>query len=216
VGTVLASTIIGRAQTIFVDTGSTRWPTAECLDWLNAGQVEIATIASESFAQATVVPLIAGTKQSAPTGTILILRPVRNMGSDGATPGEPIRQVAQKTLDAFRMTWHTDAQNAVTKNFVYDPSVRGTFYVHPPAVAGQKIELMLVPTPTNVAASSNAITIDDMYQNVLLDYILYRGFSKDIEIPGTPQRAAAHRAAFENSLGLNQKTIGAVDQKEVQ
>jgi hypothetical protein len=215
-GTVLASTIIGRAQTLFVDTNATRWPTAECLDWLNAGQIEIVTMAPESFAVSGVLTLIAGTKQTTPANTIMLVRPVRNMGSDGATPGEPIRAISQKTMDSLRMTWHTDTPNSVTKNFMYDPGVRNTYFVHPPAVAGQKIEVVYVPLPTNVGSSGSAITLDDFYQNALLDYIMYRGFSKDIELPGAPSKAAEFYQLFRQGIGVGEKPLAAVAEKEPQ
>jgi hypothetical protein len=205
-GTVLASTLITRAQNIVVDTGTgTRWLAAEWLDWLNAGQWEIASICSDAFTKASNATLVAGTRQTVPTDCILVLHPTRNMGSDGATPGAPIRSVSEKVLDAAVPDWHT-ATADVTSDFAYNPSLRNVFWVYPPAVAGNKIELVYVGAPAAVTASGNPISIDDVYQNALTDYMLYRAFSKDIEVDGTVPRAAGHRSVFESALAEISKT----------
>jgi len=46
------------------------------------------------------------------------------------------------------------------------------------------------------------INIDDIYANALVDYMLYRAYSKDAEYAGNAQRAVAHYTAFSNSLGV--------------
>lgn len=51
------------------------------------------------------------------------------------------------------------------------------------------------------------ITLDDIYANALLDYILYRAYSKDADYAGNSQRAISAYTAFLRS-------IGKMDQKE--
>lgn len=45
------------------------------------------------------------------------------------------------------------------------------------------------------------ITLDDIYANALLDYILYRAYSKDADYAGNAQRAIAAYEAFLRSIG---------------
>lgn len=52
------------------------------------------------------------------------------------------------------------------------------------------------------------ITIDDIYSNSLLDYVLYRAYMKDADYAANADRALAAYAAFQKSLGM-------LDQKEV-
>jgi hypothetical protein len=46
-----------------------------------------------------------------------------------------------------------------------------------------------------------SIALNDIYANVILDYVLYRAYSKDSDYAGNAQRAANHYTAFNNSLG---------------
>ncbi|MCK7581011.1 MAG: hypothetical protein MZV65_38935 [Chromatiales bacterium] len=46
------------------------------------------------------------------------------------------------------------------------------------------------------------IKLDDIYANAILDYVLYRAYSKDAEYAANAQRAALHYQAFTNALGV--------------
>jgi len=75
--------------------------------------------------------------------------------------------------------------------------------VYPPqhATAGQ-VEEVYSASPTDLSALTDTITLDDIYSGVLLDYILYRAYSKDADLsPSAPQRAVAHYNSFLSSLG---------------
>ena len=52
--------------------------------------------------------------------------------------------------------------------------------------------------------------VPDIYGNVVLDYILYRAYSKDSEFAGNQTRAASHYAAFAASLEMEIKATLAV------
>lgn len=49
------------------------------------------------------------------------------------------------------------------------------------------------------------ISIDDIYANALLDYVLYRAYQKDADYAANNQRALAAYESFLNSLGLRDK-----------
>ena len=90
---------------------------------------------------------------------------------------------------------------STTTNYVYDPYTPYSFYVYPPATAGNKIELIYAATPTDLASADAVITIKDSYRNPLLDYVLFRSFAEDGEIEGAGARAMAHKQAFDQFLG---------------
>lgn len=46
------------------------------------------------------------------------------------------------------------------------------------------------------------ISIDDIYANALIDYVLYRAYSKEADFAANAQIAAAHYAAMAGSLGV--------------
>jgi len=49
-------------------------------------------------------------------------------------------------------------------------------------------------------ATTTTINLDDTYANPLLDYMLYRAYSKDAEQAGNAQRAMAHYQAMADAI----------------
>ncbi len=58
---------------------------------------------------------------------------------------------------------------------------------------------------TGSARICGTIQIDDVYANALLDYVLYRAYSKDADYAGNAQLAVSHYQAFSNSLGVKKQ-----------
>lgn len=210
--TILASAILDKAEVLLQDTTNVRWTSAELLGWLNDGQREIVSVRPDANPTVANITLVTGTKQSLPSTAYQLLDIVRNMGSGGTTPGRAVRKVPQELLDSQVPEWHAAAANAVTLHYTYDPRTPRTFYVYPPAVAGQQLESKYSTAPTDVAAVGNAITIDDIYHNALLDYVMYRAYLKDFELTGNDTRAKAYRDRFEATLGLKAKADAASQQ----
>lgn len=204
-GTILASVIIAKGRVILQDPTAIRWPDSELLKHLNEGQRYICAQRPDASSILGNLTLIAGTKQSLPAGETRLLDVKRNMGADGATAGAPIRLTSQEILDAQVPDWHSRAQNAVTQHYVYDERSPTNYYVFPPAVANQKIEALRSKPPTDIATVNDVITLDDIYEPLLLDYMLYRAWQKDAEYAADPQRSAFHLNAVNAALGIKIK-----------
>jgi hypothetical protein len=185
--------LVLRAQTILQDTTGVRWPSAELVDWLNDGQREVVMLHPQAGAVTENFPLDAtDSLQRIPTDGMQFLRVIRNVG------GRAIREVDRDILDSQVPTWHTETGDAVL-HYVHDPVDQRVFYVYPRA-AGQ-IELVYAKAPT-FADSGGALSIADVYANAVLDYILYRAYSKDAEATANMQLAEAHLKRFVESLGM--------------
>lgn len=63
----------------------------------------------------------------------------------------------------------------------------------------------LTGTTGTASYITGSISLDDIYANALLDYIMYRGFSKDAAYAGAGNRAAMHYQAFAMALGIKVK-----------
>lgn len=206
-GTLLASAIIANAQTIIQDTTGVRWPAPELLKWLNEGQRELVMVKPDAYVKNESVLLVTGTKQAIPASGILLISVVRNMGTTGTTPGLAIRSIKREVLDEQLPNWHASTASAAASYVVSDPRDPKNFYVYPPQPAtGQgRVEIVYSASPPDVAAEANAINIDDIYSGSLLDYCLFRAYSKDAEYAGNANRAAAHYTKFRETLGLKAK-----------
>lgn len=203
--TTLASAIIADAGIILNDAGAVRFTNAELLSWLNAGQVEIATLVPNSNAITLAIQLVAGVKQSAPADALRIVEFVRNMGANGQTPGPAIYQIERKDMDAYERGWASDSPSSNVVHAMYNAEDDNkTFYVWPPQSPIQQtfIEIIYAQTPAYLASANSPISISDYYRNPLLDYILYRAFSKDSEFANQAKRSQTHRKAFGDYLGI--------------
>jgi hypothetical protein len=210
---MLVSAIVNRAMQLLQDATNVRWPETEIVGWLSDGQREVVLIRPDaSVTNASMILLANSTKQTLPVGGIRLLDYVRNMGVDGLTPGSVVRLVTREVLDAQIPTWHTDVGQTSVKHFCYDPRDPKHFYVYPRPHATIVVqgEILYSSAPADCAlpsvTPSAVITLDDVYGNALLDYVLYRAYSKDAEYAANAQRAQGHYASFAASLGVKLKT----------
>jgi hypothetical protein len=199
--TITAQSIIDKAETLLLDSTNTRWPVSELLGWLNDGQRHIVSVRPDANPVFANVTLVAGTKQSIPADGYQLLDVIRNMGTNGSTPGRAIRRTTLKVLNTQSPDWHAETASTTVEHYMADPRWPKVFFVYPPATASRQVEVVYSRVPADVAAV-NVISLDDVYATSLLDYVLYRAYSKDYEVPGSAERAVAHYQAFEAGLGM--------------
>ena len=209
--TITVSSVVSRVATLLQDSTNIRWPQAELLDYLNDGQREIVLYKPNAFVKNSSVKLITGTKQTIPADGVQLIDVVRNLGTSGTTPGKAVRITMREILDAQLPDWHTITGTAEVRHYMYSPLDPKTYYVYPPQPAANQgyVELIYGAAPTD-ATLVGTITIDDIYQTVLVDYMMYRAYSKDSEYAADANRAQAHQAAYIASLiGKARSEVGA-------
>lgn len=206
-GTILASSIFAKVVKILLDDTNVRWTPEELLGWLNSGQREVVLLKPNSLTKNESVSLVAGTKQTIPPTGLVLIDVIRNMGANGTTPGRAVTGIARDVLDTVIPDWHSSAADAVAKHFVYDVRDPKSFYLYPPQPASttQKMEIVYSVSPQDLGDDGDAIAIDDIYEGALIDYVLYRAYSKDAEFAGNSARALGHYQAFQSALGIKLK-----------
>jgi hypothetical protein len=205
-----ALTIINRAQRILLESGTgVRWTQTELLDWLNAGQQEIVALRHDAGAKIGTAQLAAGVKQTIPNDGIMLLDVLRNMGTNGTTPGAIVRKVPREALDALVPSWTAMTAVSAIKHYTFNVQTPKVWHCYPPSDGTGYVELLYVAMPLAIAGVNDNITLDDVYANALLDYVLYRAYSKDAETPANAELAVAYRNAFDNGLGLRAGTDAA-------
>lgn len=199
--TIAVTDIINRAATLLQDPTNIRWPQAELLDWVNDGQREIALFKPNAFVKNTGVQLAAGTRQTIPTDGVSLVDIVRNLGADGMTSGRAVRVVSREILDSQIPNWHSDTPSNAVKHFTYTPLDPKHFYVYPPQpdISRGYVEMVYVAYPTNCTLSST-ISLDDIYMSALLNYVLYRAYSKDAEFAANAAAASSYYQTFQGIL----------------
>lgn len=181
------------------DTGSgTRWLDAELLDWINDAQREIVLLKpSANSIVENLVLAVSETKQSLPTGGLVLLDVVRNSG------GRAVRRVDKTILDNESPDWHAATGAATVQHYVYDENTPKTFWVYPPQPSSNPgtVQIIYSKTPDNLSSLANNLSLDDVYAGPVLDFVLYRAYSKDIDFANNMQRAQMHYQAFGLSVG---------------
>lgn len=215
--TVKVTDIIDRASRIIQDTSNVRWTKAELLDYFNDAQREVvlhrpdAKTVNENFTCA------AASKQTLPAAALRLIDVVRNVD------GRVVTQVSRQVLDEQLPNWHNEpsAGSTYVKHFVYDPRDPKTFYLYQKPQNTVQIEIVYSTAPSTVTSSTGdendlsdisttVIGLDDVYSNPLLDYVLFRAYSKDTEYAGNMERAAMHLQNFANSLGVKMQIDAAI------
>lgn len=206
---MLASDLITGVSIALQDTSFVRWSIAELLIYLNQGQKEIAAFKPNASITNASVQLVQGSKQSLPSGGLVLIDVTRNMGSDGTTAGNAVRIVSRGVLDAQIPGWHTSAlASGTVKHYVYTPLDPTRFYVYPPQPASPTyVEIVYGKLPTDVAANADplqlpagSISVDDVYGPALHNYMMYRAFSKDSEVAANAELASGYYTAFSQQL----------------
>ena len=204
--------ILGRASIILQDATNVRFPNDELLKFFNDAQKEVVLHRPDANMQnVNNFTCVAGSKQTIPTTGLRLVDVVRNVG------GRAITQVDRKILDETLPNWHETTADSTRKieHFIFDPADPKHFYVYPKATTAFQLEIVFSAAPSDISISNfntdtTTISVDDVYANSLLDYILYRAYQKDSEFAGNSQRSMMHYQGFTNSLGVKTQVDAAV------
>lgn len=193
--------VITRVSTLLEDKDNVRWPILELTDWINDGQRTIFIARPDVSSVCESIRLVSGSRQKLPSGGIRLLDVVRNMGTDGNTPGNAIRYVDREALDTNFVNWHGDTKRSVVKNYVYDNRYPEVFYVYPPSTGSVWIEAVYTKAPAEVKNLIDVLSLPDSYFESIVNYVMYRAYSKDTELSQNPNLATMYMQMFDRLLG---------------
>ena len=169
-----ARSILNRAAALLNDEEHVRWSEAELLEWLNDGQRAVAKGPStDAYVLRNSVTAVEGTVQSLPDGAIRLVDVVKN-GSGGS-----VLQSDYAIVDILGSAWRAGSTGEA-ETYFYDERNPLEFEVYPPQAGGETLEVVYNAQPGDAIINGD-IAISDMYADSLIDYIVYRGMSKDTE-----------------------------------
>ena len=204
-----AKSVIESAQATLQDAGAVRWVLPELLRYINQGTREIALQKPTATAETITVSLVQGTQQGLPSGYHKLLKAISNVAN-----GRAITPAVEEVLNQQIPGWHSiDVLpfNATVAHVIDDPFDAAVFHVCPGNDGTGQIKAILSRLPAPIATPGSSLDIEaytanvpvpDVYENCLVDYVCYKAFSKDINVPGIAQRAQAHYALFQQALGI--------------
>ncbi len=221
---IIASEVIARASRILADTTNVRWTPAELVDYCKDAVRQIVLVRPDAYSitrwmtlrpgdTRQIVGMIAARDnidfgQALFQPTLRLLRVVRN-GATGAF--FPVREASRVALDSEVPNWHVPVQNPSgfrVQHYTFDNIAPYVFYVYPcppTNLANHQVEIVhsALPDLSDSSMSLN-LGLPHQYINPLVDWVLYRAFSKDSEYAGNQNRANHHAQAFALALQLTQ------------
>lgn len=205
----LASTILDEVNIVLNDTNFIRWPKAELVKYFNAAREALTLRRPDAVTEDTEFTCVSGTKQTGPADMHRLLDVPFNI--DGVAIRGPYER---KILDDTRPEWRTTKDEPAAQVFMYDERNPKTFNLYPGVAAGAKVNIVYTKMLVAIVEAdlTTATTeIDEVWDNSLIDWILYKCYSKDSEYTANSNRAQMHLNAFRTAIGDKNSSDNAVD-----
>jgi hypothetical protein len=243
--TVLVRDVILGVQATLQDANPPfrRWPEIELIRYANFGRMALAKFLPTVSSRTDAVKLAPGTKQNlgrvlaanilpgdgstaADTDGIAFMRAMRNMGSNGLTPGRAIRgPVDRYTKDAFAPNWASETGTEVLE-IIFNKDLPLTFNVSPGPAASPAVwiqiewmaNLPVLPAGGDPGAekyvelgaeASRVIGVPDQYAEDLHNYIVAMALLKGSKNTANAPKAQFHASLFIQSINAQAQAIGA-------
>lgn len=199
------SVIVDECERRYNDTDNDTMSASDWLNWYNLAVEALVSIFPRAYTVAKTWQLTASeTVQSIPTGDLRLMRLIRNMGSDGATPGEVIRgPLNMEALDGYNQTWTEDTAQTYIEEYFYDPEIPEQFLCWPPVHASTAVYVYGVVStlPTRATdADTDDIAIPLAYRPDLEEFMMYLAYSPDDENSPNFTRAERHWGHFKELI----------------
>jgi len=188
--------VVWRARQLIHDSAGSRWDDTEMLHWFNDGARELIMLKPSASADRRTISLVAGTVQTIPDDAAQLLRITHNTG------GPAIRLIDQDRLDASVPTWRTETPTSEVFHYMYDEEDPREFQVYPPNDGTGAVEARCAMMPRVLTHISQDFPLEEFYIPVMVDYLLYRAYSKHSKFSGNENRAAGAYQRFAEKLGV--------------
>ena len=215
-GTIVAD----RVSELLQDVSRVTWTEPQLIEWCNDAVRALVLVRPDVSAVFKNLQLVAGTRQELTVdGDLRLMSLPRNMGATGSTVGRSITgPVPQEDMDAINPSWHTDTATGYVIQYVHDLATPKVFYVYPQVESGSEfyVEARVSQLPTVITALTETLAVDDIYGPALIEWILYRAWSRDAETSPNWQRGAKHYENFFNILGIKSQIDAAISPESLE
>jgi len=213
---ITSNEIITQVNSLLNDPGFIRWPKPELLGYFNSAQKAIVLRRPDAYTvDIDDFDCVAGTKQILPSDALRLIDITRNFASGIAIRGPYDRS----TLDNNYPDWFGGNSAASAQLFIYDERNPKTFYLYPGVVVKVRLTFVISTAPRVMTLAKNdtdeVIALDDIYENAISEFIMYRCYSKDAEYASNPNKALLHLNSFKTQLGEKSQADSAMAGQEI-
>jgi hypothetical protein len=196
-GSIVASQIVNDTKKITQDLKNVFWSEIEGLGWLNSGQREICIHRPDAYTVLSNHTCENQATQQIPSNGLRFLEATYNVAS-----GYVIQPIDRSDLDQVQRNWQDPAANATeVEHYIFDERFPKFFKLYPVPAAGVQVEIGYSASPPD-AMIDEPISVDDIYANPLMDYMLARMYQKNTTLTNAANKSQQHLQLFYQSLGV--------------
>lgn len=209
-GTDLLDAVAGELS----DTGNSRWSRDDVATFVTRAMTWIVTVRPDARTVTETVQLAQGSEQSLSslvTGGLRFQGAVRNMGSDGNTPGRAIRDTDKATMDRVVPAWSASQPASTVRDMLFDANRPDAFWAYPPipSTPAVHVQILVAKAPTEVTTGNEGSDVDltDEYFEPTVAYATALALRRQTDA-GSAQEAQAYMQEARNLLGVARQSVG--------
>ena len=195
---LLVSDIISDVRALTTDPLGVRWDDTELINWFNDAIRQSVLVKPDCSPVTETFVCAAGFKQSWSTLSFTLVALIDVIHNDPSYT--PISFIKREVMDLESPDWRNTAPQAHLDYYMYDPNQRDIFYVYPPVDVGTSFELVYAGIPAAITLLTDAFPLQDIYGPAIINYIVWRAYSKDSDFSGNINLAGGYHGAFMQAL----------------
>jgi len=202
------SKVIEQARHTLSDSEKVFWTESELIGWYNAAVLAIIAARPDAHAKQVAFAAVAGTQQDLPADALRLIDVVRNESGNM----RPITPIDMGMMNRSKPDWHKPVGASEVQHYIYNEKVPRKFYLYPAPATGVSVLIAYSFVPqavTDATVNTATMPLEDLYFNPVVDYLLFRGFSKD-GVFVQNGRARNHLIAFNEALGIKMSADEAI------
>ncbi|HAX5199295.1 TPA: hypothetical protein JZG68_003660 [Escherichia coli] len=192
--------IIGRVNTQLIDPLMVRWPLSELCDYYNDAVRAVILARPDAGASLETLNCVPGSRQTLPEGAIQLLDVIC------LSDGRAVKPLPREVLDAQYPDWQT--QKGIPECFICSDLCPREFWLFPAPEEAISVDAVIsrIPEKVNILTQDDVtpVPLEEAWVNPLVDWMLFRAFSKDIAGGAVQGLAAQHYQSFIQQLGIKQ------------
>ncbi len=200
--------IVNRVVYLTNDPDGDAYPRSAIEDFVYEAETVIVNTKPEALNNSGVLICVDGARQTIATqftAAVNFLDAHCNVDNAGAALGS-VRRVKMRELDAIRPNWRQAARSAAIREFMVDDREPLILHVNPPASAGARLQISYSskPAPYGNVDANTQTAVDELYLPMIMDWVMYRTLSKDVEGSPNHAKAMAYRKSFYDAMGIKE------------
>lgn len=184
------------------------WSQADLLSYAVEGLAVLVSLRPDAFVTVEEIELTAGSRQTIPDEYDALVGIVAGLNESGSEAGpvvatdDTFAHLAPSQCGPDSGDCGTNGEPVVVKSYSVFQQSQRHFTVSPPVPAGKTAKVMarLVKAPPCQLAASDCLPVALKFHPALVDWIVYRAFSKDIESAFALEASARHYRWFFETL----------------